>query len=493
MSYLQNNQPQGASDKLSGLMQSVYTSDIMVTISDDHKDFENVKRVKVDGHDPRSIIYKLGKSFGSGGVQPAARGSVALPVAQSSKYEECEARLKRLYSAIEIDLDLWEGAKVTPSKFADPLAEEIKNKSTAQKRYLSGVINRDGSGVIGIVASDVTGTVINFEAAPSIGGAGAPHCDYHEVYAICRADGASSLVAGKSYLGGDETIVGLVEVLDIERNGGDNFVEVALSNSNASELGVSGATAFVITELAGVNGIKAGDVICKLGATVPKIYAQAAATWSRPTGQQPGEDDDGISANFDLAHFGNEIGGFYAIANNDGATYNGVTASGSTKASVVNASGELADLDHLQRMVNKLVSKMGSRYKYDSMLVSPGVERTFLQAQESDRRLVSHTDKERGFDGFGFRTAGQVLACQQSQFAFQKEINVVPKDLKGVVQMHGTDYKDIKLDNQSTFLKNRADGGYESALQKYMYATMTFVCPNPAAIGRVTDVGILGV
>ena len=26
--------------------------------------------------------------------------------------------------------------------------------------------------------------------------------------------------------------------------------------------------------------------------------------------------------------------------------------------------------------------------------------------------------------------------------------------------MHGTDYKDIKLDNQSTFLKNRADGGY---------------------------------
>ena len=43
MSYLQNSQPQAASDKLSGLMQSVYTSDIMVTISDDHKDFKILK------------------------------------------------------------------------------------------------------------------------------------------------------------------------------------------------------------------------------------------------------------------------------------------------------------------------------------------------------------------------------------------------------------------------------------------------------------------
>ena len=223
--------------------------------------------------------------------------------------------------------------------------------------------------------------------------------------------------AGKSYLGGEDVIVGLVEVIDIERNGGDNYVEVVLSNDNASELGVSGATAFVVTELEGANGIKAGDVLCKLGAPVLK-FTHNQQLLGRDLQVNNLMRCSGLAGNFDLAHFGNEIGGFYAIANNDGATYNGVTASGSTKASV-NASGELADLDHLQEWLTNLFQKW-VRYKYDAMLVSPGVERTFLQAQERYRRLVSHTDKERGFDGFGFRTAGQILAYKQSG-AFQKK------------------------------------------------------------------------
>ena len=47
MSYLQNSQPLAAGDKMNSLMQSVYTASTMVTISDDFKDFENVKRTKV--------------------------------------------------------------------------------------------------------------------------------------------------------------------------------------------------------------------------------------------------------------------------------------------------------------------------------------------------------------------------------------------------------------------------------------------------------------
>lgn len=465
-----------AGDKMSSLIQSVYTKETMVTISDDHKDWENVKRVRVSGHDPRSILYSLNKSFGSGGVQPGPRGKTALPVAQSSSYQECEARLKRLYSAIEIDLDLWEGAKVTPNKYADPLAQEIKNKSTAQLQYLSGMINRDGSGILATVES-VSGLKLNFEKAPSCGGAGANHLSYNEVYAVVRADGSESLVAGKKYLSGPAHIIGLVEVFDIERNGGDNYAEVEVYSGDTAAVGVSGSESLLISA---VSDIEVGDVICKLGAIVPKEYAESAASFARPVDKE-------------LALLGNEIGGFYAIANDDGATYNGVTAEGSTKVSAIDASEELADLDQLQRMMNKLVSKMGSRYKYDQMLVSPGIERTFLQAQESDRRLVSHTDKERGFDGFGFKTNGQTLACQVSQFAFLQEINVVPKDLKGVVQMHGTEYKEIAVDSQKTFLKTRDGGGYETALQKYMYATMTFICPNPAAMGRVKKVGILSV
>ena len=180
----------------------------------------------------------------------------------------------------------------------------------------------------------------------------------------------------------------------------------------------------------------------------------------------------------------------YAIANADGATYNGLTSSKSTKVSEIKANAGLADLDHLQRVMDKLANKLGT-YSYNQMTVSPSVKRTFLQAQESDRRIVNATDDKRGFKGFGFQHDNDLLLCDSSLYAFKQEVNVIPKDVKGVVQMHGADFKDFKVGNTDSFPGLDGNGNYESAILKYMYGTMTFICNNPAAIGRVKNVGIL--
>ena len=192
-----------AAELLPNLIQLVFTKDTMLTISDNFKDWENIKRVKVAGHDPRAILYSLTKSLGSQAVQGRKRGKDALPTAKGAKYVEAEARLKRLYSAIEIDYDLFEGAKVTPQKYADPLAQEIKLKSIAQNRYLSGVVNRDGSSILATVSADGEGTdeigdvIINFESSPAVGGygddgdsCGRPFKNHHRF--ACGVEGGSA-------------------------------------------------------------------------------------------------------------------------------------------------------------------------------------------------------------------------------------------------------------------------------------------------------------
>ena len=457
--------PSAAGDTMAGLIQLVFTKDTMLTISDNFKDWENIKRVKVAGHDPRAILYSLTKSLGSQAVQGAARGKVDLPKAKGAKYVEAEARLKRLYSAIEIDYDLFEGAKVTPQKYADPLAQEIKLKSIAQNRYLSGVVNRDGSSVLATVSEDAEGTdeigdvIVNFVSdigleTKTVGGYGAGHLEYDEIYEVFEATGAEA-VSSK----------GFVRILDTERNDNDNY---AVVEKVIDEDG-SASASFTFAQ---------GDVLCKVNMPVHPKYASDAKEWARPKG------------GLELSELGVEIGGLYAIAAADGAVYNGVEAKGSTKVTQVKANSKLADLDHLQRVMDKLNTKMG-RYKYNQMLVSPGVQRTFLQAQESDRRLRDHKDTERGFDGFGFKHGGMLLACEDSQFVPKHEISIIPTDAKGVVQMHGSDFKEFSVDGKSSFPVVGDTGRYQSAIVKYMYGTMTFICNNPAAIGRVKNVGIL--
>jgi hypothetical protein len=474
MSYLNGSGPASADGTMSGLIQMVFTKDTMLTISSQHKEWENIARVKVAGHDPRSILYSITKSLGSQAVQPRARGRVSLPKAQGAKYQEAEARLKRIYSAIEIDYDLFEGAKVTPNKYADPIAKEIQLKSTAQKRYLSGVLNRDGSCILATVESegfdDLGDRVLHFQSAPSCGGAGAGHLEFDEVYAVCSASSASVEGQTKTEDTEDASVVLVpqkyVRVEDVERSDNDNYVVFIECDADGK--------AVATTSFAG-GGV---EVLCKISAWVPVVYVKSDESgFERP---KTGE----------LSQQGWEIGGMYAIANADGATYNGLTAKGSTKVSEIKANSGLADLDHLQRVMDKLANKLGT-YSYNQMTVSPSVKRTFLQAQESDKRIINASDDKRGFKGFGFQHDNDLLLCDSSLYAFKQEVNVIPKDVKGVVQMHGADFKDFKVGSTDSFPGLDGQGNYETAILKYMYGTMTFICNNPAAIGRVKNVGIL--
>ena len=441
MAYLNGSGLSGVSGDLTSLLQVVFTKGIMLQINEEFADWENVSKLKVDNKNPRSIAYMLQKSLGSTAVQPAGSGRITLPKAQEVSLEECEAVLKRMYSTIEVNYSLWKDAMTTPEKYAEPLALEIESKSIAQKRYLSNVFHRDGSGVVGTVAS-VVGSVVTFEDSPVIGGQGARHVEFEEQYAVVEATGAGSV----------DTAKGVVQISDKERNDGKNEATIVV---------VSGS-------------IEAGDVLCKLGAPVDAAYASGAGTFAKPSGE--------------LSQLSNEVGGIYAVANDDGSTYNGVKFEGSLKATNVDAGGALIDLDHIQRVMDKLRVRVGSKYKYNQMLMSPEVNRTFLQSQESDRRLVSISDTDRGFKSFGFIHGSDHLACEVSEFAWSNKIKLIPSDAKGagVLQLHGSEFQEIKAGASSEFLANGADG-YETAIQKFMYGYLGLICRHPAAVAGIEN------
>lgn len=441
MAYLNGSGLSGVSGDLTSLLQVVFTKGIMLQINEEFADWENVSKLKVDNKNPRSIAYMLQKSLGSTAVQPAGSGRITLPKAQEVSLEECEAVLKRMYSTIEVNYDLWKDAMTTPEKYAEPLALEIESKSIAQKRYLSNVFHRDGSGVVGTVAS-VAGSVVTFEDSPVIGGQGARHVEFEEQYAVVEATGAGAVNASK----------GVVQISDKERNDGKNEATIVV---------VSGS-------------IEAGDVLCKLGAPVDAAYASGAGTFAKPSGE--------------LSQLSNEVGGIYAVANDDGSTYNGVKFEGSLKATNVDAGGALIDLDHIQRVMDKLRVRVGSKYKYNQMLMSPEVNRTFLQSQESDRRLVSISDTDRGFKSFGFIHGSDHLACEVSEFAWSNKIKLIPSDAKGagVLQLHGSEFQEVKAGASSEFLANGADG-YETAIQKFMYGYLGLICRHPAAVAGIEN------
>jgi len=167
----------------------------------------------------------------------------------------------------------------------------------------------------------------------------------------------------------------------------------------------------------------------------------------------------------------------------DGRTMHGITMRGATAGTHYDCGGQPFDMSFIQKAMDKVKTTVGQgTYKYKQCMSAPETITALIDAQETDRRLISISDDKRGFKGFGYQHGNDQLAFMETEFTRGNRVWILPEGSKekGVCELHGKDFKDVKVGNQDMFLKNDANG-YSPNIQKFMFGYLTLLSRHPAA------------
>lgn len=442
---------------LGKLLQIVYTDGIVNQISEDFRDWEMITKKKVSDEAARSINFMLQTTLGARAINWSPQGSsAAFPSAQQVNASEKSAGFNEIFSTIELEYDLWDRALSAPHKYIEPLALEISSKGIAQKRRLSIDLHGDGRGIIGTThattaAAEGTGAndvVITFAANS---GDGVRYCEYGDAITITNTDGTQEVTEGAG-----EFSYGLV----VEKDREANTVTVECYDNTDALV----AKADVVTDLASAASllVQRYDQTTK-GRTDTSMAAQTAST-----------------DNNDLTEV---MPGLESLFAADSRVLHGITKRGATKGTHYDCGGQPFDMSFIQKGMDKVKTIVGQgSYKYKQCLSSPETITALIDAQETDRRLISISDDKRGFKGFGYQHGNDQLAFTETEFTRGDRVWILPEGgkEKGVCELHGKDFKDVKVGGQDMFLKNNASG-YSPNVQKFMFGYMTLLTRHPAA------------
>ncbi len=434
---------------LGKLLQIVYTDGIVNQISEDFRDWEMVTKKKVSDEAARSVNFMLQTALGARAIQWSPQGSSAsFPSAQQVTASEKSAGFNEVFSTIELEYDLWDRALSAPHKYIEPLALEINSKGIAQKRRLSIDVHGGGTGLIGTIASGEVSPSVNDEIKLTFNGEadGARYCEFGDAIAFYAQDGSDLVRGVLSY--------GLVVEKDRDTN------SVTVKPYTAADVALTSGE--VTTAVAAIDGSE--YVYRKDQPTKPDLTVAVTAR---------GEYNDLTEV----------MPGFESLFANDGRTMHGITMRGATAGTVYDCDDSPFDMSFIQKGMDKVKTIVGQgRYKYKQCLSSPETITALIDAQETDRRLISINDDKRGFKGFGYQHGNDQLAFMETEFVRGDRVWILPEGGKeqGVCELHGKDFKDVKVGNQDMFLKNDANG-YSPNIQKFMFGYMTLLTRHPAA------------
>ena len=110
---------------LGNLLQILFTDGVRNQISKDFRDFEYIKRARMTNSVARELRFMLQTSFGPAAIQYRDPGTSGrpFPAAQQATVSEKTAKFKELNSTIELEYNLWDRARKSPEKYAEPLAD----------------------------------------------------------------------------------------------------------------------------------------------------------------------------------------------------------------------------------------------------------------------------------------------------------------------------------------------------------------------------------
>lgn len=440
--------------QLGNLLQIVFSNGVRNQISQDFRDFEMIKRAKVSSSVARELRFLFQQSFGPSAIQyrdPGTSGR-SFPNAQQSSIAEYTAKFKEVNATIELEYNLWDRARKSPEKYAEPLALEIDSKASASKRRIAADLYGDGTGAVGTILSSTIlagNVVITLDTTNSAAG----HTGFFE------------------------------------------FEDQLLAYTN---LAVAGATPTLTTGTFAYWRVKAKDrnlaqvtlrAVNTAGAeSDTTVYAPAAGEIFYRNGQPT------IPNRTTIADYGTTtevMAGLESLVAADGRVIHGITMTGSRAGSRIDAAANPMDVKFIQKAMSKVKVTVGQdRYRWKMMSMAPETLDSLIESRETDRRFVTKEDGVRGVKMFSYIHQNDELECYTSEYVPPKRLYILPETKAGekVLEFHGSDFETVKATGMGDFhLKPASAGGYVNTVVSYLLAIGVLVCKHPASVAVIEN------
>lgn len=445
---------------LGNLLQIVFSNGVRNQISQDFRDFEMVKRAKVSSSVARELRFMFQRSFGPSAIQyrdPGTSGR-SFPSARQATVNEYTAKFKELNATIELEYNLWDRARKSPEKYAEPLALEIDSKASASKRRIAADLYGDGTGVVGTVASAAvtspTSNQLTFTLATTNSARGHVGLfEYGDILMLkATAGGASALDTSLA------TEPAYWEV--IEKNRDQSQVTLKGLDSNLAAVATISSISVQPTS---------GDVFYRYG---------------QPTVPNLGSISDYGTATEVMA-------GLESLTASDGRAVHGITMSGATSGSRIDCGANPIDVKYIQKVMDKAKLSVGQdRYRWKMLMAAPETHASLIESRETDRRFQTIEDNKRGVKFFAYVHGNDTLECNSSEYVPPKRIYILPETKAGekVLEFHGSDFETVKAQGMGDFhLKPSSSGGYVNTVVSYLQAIGVIICKHPASIAVVEN------
>jgi hypothetical protein len=436
---------------LGKFLQISFSEGIRSTISRSFRDWDYVKQQRKGEFDGREVRFMLQTSNGPAAIQYRGTSQAAFPASQKIGVGEYTAYAKEIDATIEIEYNLWNRARKSPSKYGEPLAREIQSKTVAAKRRLAADMYGDGTGVIATCssASDTTGaggyTVVTLSSSDSARGH-VGFCEFGDLLLNKNAAGTAD----------NPTTSGTFYAWRVKaKSRKNNTVTLEAVNSDGTVLDLT------------ASSIDSGDLLYRIGqSTIADLSGSVSADYGTLTEVWPGLE---------------------TLISSDGRLVWGITMSGAVAGTTLDCDGNPIDVSYLQEGMDNVKIAVGEdEYSWSMLVGSPEAHAAFIESRESDRRFQSVEDNKRGVKKFAYVHGNDVLEMYTSEFCPKKRMYALPKakDAEGsVLEYWGSDFETVKANDSGAFhLKPHADGGHQRVISTYLEAYACMICKVPPAV-----------
>jgi len=450
---------------LGNFLQISFSDGIRNQISESYREWEFIQRIKSADANGREHRFFVQTSYGPAAIRwSAISGAGSYPSAQQTSVSEATALFKEINATIELEYNLWNRAKKSPAKYAEPLAIEIQSKGMACKRQMSRALFDNGLGVLGEVADFTGGTYegVDYTVGTAVlvrideDNTSRGHVGYFELGDKVQFYNLAG-TEHKLSDGGTAAEYGIVNA----KNRANNTLTIAWYDTSDNLLTIDGAGTVVDTDV---------------------LYRENQVTHANLSA---------ITGDYNTLT--EQMTGLGALVENDGRNVHSLTLTGALGGSRYSASSNPIDVSHIQKSMSQTKVNVGEGvYSYKGMIMSPEANDSLIESREVDRRFQMVEDNKRGVKVFAYVHANDSMEVIVSEFCPKRRIYMIPEAKNGskVLEYHGSDFESVRPGGAGSefFLRPSAStAGHDRFIRSYLEAVGCLICRHPAAINVIED------